>query len=95
MFNQTAYSPTHNNNLNINAVSGMLVKNHPKSFIVQCSLDSNTAKHLFNTSKPYWQSPKHQVVVLQVLLCGNDRVMCEIVFKENWDEPLTCGNVDE
>ena len=117
-YNQT-YRPTHNayNSLNINAVSGMLVKNHPKSFMVQCQFGSKMADRLFNTENPYWLVPKNgysysrwnkqrevngdkydyvdkDVVVLQTLLCGDDYVMCEIVFKEDWDELLTCGNAE-
>lgn len=90
MFN--TYNPTTNNSLNINAVGGMLVKNHPNSFIVQCQFGSEIAKNLFNTSSPEFYFKK--VVILQTLLCGNDRVMCEVVFKEDWDKPLTCGNAE-
>lgn len=90
MFN--TYNPTTNNNMNINAVGGMLVKNHPDSFIVQCQFGSNFAKNLFNTQCPEFHYRK--VVILQTLLCGNDRVMCEVVFKEDWDKPLTCGNAE-
>ena len=90
MFN--TYKPTTNNNLNINAVGGMLVKNHPKSFIVQCQFGSNIAQRLFNTSSPEFSF--REVVILQTLLCGDDRVMCEVVYKEYWDEPLTCGNAE-
>ena len=90
MFN--TYNPTTNNNLNINAVGGMLIKNHPKSFIVQCQFGSNIAKNLFNTSSPEFYFK--EVVILQTLLCGNDRVMCEVVFKKDWDEFLTCGNAE-
>ena len=113
MFN--TYRPTHNsyNSLNINAVSGMLVKNHPKSFMVQCCFGSKIANRLFNTEKPtfaiehtkyresrygcresYKEYEYKDVVVLQTLLCGDDRVMCEVVFKEDWDELMTCGNAE-
>ena len=90
MFN--TYNPTTNNNMNINAVGGMLVKNHPDSFIVQCQFGSEIAKNLFNTSDPTFRYKK--VVILQTLLCGDNRVMCEVVFKEDWDKPLTCGNAE-
>lgn len=115
-YNQT-YKPTNSayNSLNINAVSGMLVKNHPKSFMVQCQFGSKMFDRLFNTENPYWivhtdghcfnpysKERKNKgsdwhyedkdVVVLQALLCGDNRVMCEIVFKEDWDDPMTCGN---
>lgn len=86
------YNPITNNNMNINAVGGMLVKNHPDSFIVQCQFGSKIADNLFNTSDPTFRYKK--VVILQTLLCGNDRVMCEVVFEEDWDKPLTCGNAE-
>lgn len=109
MFNtyNSTYRPTHNayNSLNINAVSGMLVKNHPKSFMVQCQFGSDIADRLFNTERPtfrikhkkyrdakyygkesYYEYEYKDVVVLQTLLCGDNRVMCEIVFKEDWED---------
>ena len=111
MFDTTTntFKPSYNqsNSLNINAVSGMLVKNHPKSFIAQCQFGSEIAKNLFNKTNPQWGIYKgyhyekdeydyrksnriddyeyHDVVVLQVLLCGDNRVMCEVVYKEDWE----------
>ena len=58
MFDTTnnTFKPSYNqsNSLNINAVSGMLVKNHPKSFIAQCQFGSEIAKNLFNKTSPQW-----------------------------------------
>lgn len=85
----------------------MLVKNHKKSFIIQCKFGSEIANHLFNNANPQWCIYKgyhyetdkydyrksnrvdeyeyYDVVVLQVLLCGDDQVMCEVVYKEDWE----------
>ena len=90
MLNTYHNNPTTNNSFKINAVSGMLVKNHPDSFMIYCRMDSNTAKHLFNTDEPYISIDyiRRGVVILQVLLCGNDHVMCEVVPKECWHDEI-------
>ena len=111
MFDTTTntFKPSYHqsNSLSINAVSGMLVKNHSKSFIVQCQFGSEIAKNLFNKTNPQWSIYKgyhyekdkcdyrksnrvddyeyHYVVILQILLCGDNRVMCEVVYKEDWE----------
>lgn len=73
----------------INAVSGTLVKNHPKSrFVVAKSNDT-----LFNETRPRmsyytkhgWESV--DVVVLQAMLISDGNFLCEVVLLEDWNTP--------
>lgn len=93
MFNTSISNNSANTNLNINAINGMIVKNHPKSFIIKCDVDSVRFNNLFDRDNPmfrrYGTYNKYEpVVVLQVLLCGEKYVMCEIVYKKDWEEDM-------
>lgn len=62
----------------MNAVSGTIIKSHPKSQIRYCHLDSQLAGDLFG------RNPSH--VVLQAMLCGEKRVLVEIVSAKDFEE---------
>lgn len=48
MFNSNTYhAGNHTNNVNINAVTGAILKNHPKSWFERFNLKSDRAKALF------------------------------------------------
>ena len=74
------------NSLQINAVSGTLVKNHKKSRFVYASTQST----IFDEMNPrirftdgyFWK--EKEVVVLQAMIAGEGVFLCEIVMKEDF-----------
>lgn len=83
MFN--SYSA--NNSIKINAVSGTIVKNYRKSFILQFNMGSLMADHILSKD-PFMEKNyiKIPIVVLQVMLCGDKELLAEIMWKEDFDE---------
>ena len=78
-------------NTSINAVSGTLLKNHPKSFIKRFHLTSQYADNVLS-DKPFikgkYSMGKHEevpVVVLQVMLAGEGILVAEIVRESEYD----------
>jgi len=72
------------NTININAVSGTLIKSTEKSKIVRFHKDSNLATYMFDVEQPRRIKSKYDannenknVVVLQVMLCGSDEFLVE------------------
>lgn len=80
------FNTTNNNsfNYNINAVSGTLRKSHPKSYIVVRNVSKDTC--LFDESQPTAIYRGREVIVLQVMLTGNDRCLVEFVYKSDFEE---------
>ncbi len=89
--------------VNINAVSGTIVKNYKDSFILRFHMQSETARSLLDkepelTRKEVYHpsgSPYHTghtekigepVVVLQVMLCGEQELLAEVMWKEDFDK---------
>ena len=61
-------------NYNINAVSGTLRKSHPKPYI-------------FNDEKPrLFQYDNTEIVVLQVMLIGDNKAIVEYVNKNDFEK---------
>lgn len=94
MFNTTVVSNRFN--YNINAVSGTLRKSHPKSKITLQTLKDNL--RVFDPEQPNIytsaQYPHHRdIVVLQVMLCGDHQVLMEYVEKKDFEEGW--GNNDQ
>ena len=61
MFNSTYVrggNTTNNNNIEINSVTGTLVKNYRKSFFFKCKEDSDEARMLFDPQNPKIQVKK-------------------------------------
>ena len=61
MFNSTYVrggNATNNNNIEINSVTGTLVKNYRKSFFFKCKEDSDEARMLFDPQNPKIQVKK-------------------------------------
>lgn len=83
MFN--SYSS--NNSININAVSGTIVKNYRKSFILRFHMGSSMADCILSENpfieKSYSKIP---IVVLQVMLCGDGELLAEVMWKDDFDE---------
>lgn len=81
MFNTNVNVGGSHFNYNVNAVSGTLRKSHPKSKIVLKTLSKQPNE--FDPYEPstwiYEKRKNEPIVVLQVMLCGNDQVLIEIV----------------
>lgn len=102
MFDYNNNSSSYKFNYNINAVSGTIRKSHPKSRIELFDMNDDIISHhkdgrCINTN--YWGSTgweREDAIVLQVMLCGNCKVMIEFVKKEdfNLEENLEDRNMD-
>ena len=77
--------------VNINTVSGTIVKNYKDSFMLRFHIKSTIADLLFNI-KPRLQNGDYRgaeykpVVVLQVMLCGENELLAEVMWKEDFDK---------
>lgn len=77
--------------VNINTVSGTIVKNYKDSFILRFHIKSTLADQLFD-KKPkikegdYRDAEYKPVVVLQVMLCGEQELLAEVMWKEDFDK---------
>lgn len=68
---------SHSTRVNINAVSGLILKNHPKSWFSRFHLQSRAAECRL------CESGNKDIVVLQMLICGDMEVIAELVRKED------------
>ena len=89
MFNTTNY---HAGNTSINAVTGAILKNHPKSWFERFHLQSNRAKRLLveggDKGEPEGYSSYNSskaITVLQMVICGDMEVMAELVYKKDYE----------
>lgn len=101
MFNTSNYhAGNHTNNIKINAVTGAILKNHPKSWFERFHLNSNRAKELLvesghhATKKVYNDryfinetvaTPEKDITVLQMVICGDMEVMAELVYTKDYE----------
>lgn len=82
------------NTLNINACSGGIYKTYPKTFMCRFHLQSKLANSLlgpnpiYNFSTNEYESKWKEVVILQMVICGDMEVMAEIITKEDFDKIL-------
>lgn len=91
------------NNIELNAITGTIVKNYKDSFFKRFSLHDKIANQLFDEGGAYltkteskyvddksWNSYNYEtkipVVILQMMMCGKDEVLCELIFKEDFDK---------
>ena len=97
-YSQTQIRNSNTYNYNINAVSGTIRKSHPKSIITKVKLDDTildkvNPKYTVTTRKysgsndyhGYNDSQDYPVIILQVMLCGNDYCLVEFVKEEDFD----------
>lgn len=88
MFNR--YSVDNSQSIKINAVSGTIVKNYKESFILRFHMKSPLADKLLDVSPelkvPNTRSTYKPVVVLQVMLCGEQELLAEVMWKSDFDE---------
>lgn len=91
------------NNIELNAITGTIVKNYKDSFFKRFSLHDKIANQLFDEGgayltktetkyydnsnyKSYNSEVKIPVVILQMMMCGKDEVLCELIFKDNFEK---------
>ena len=89
MFN--SYSNSNHFSYKINAVSGTLRKSHPKSkFCVRTVDDKNC---IFDSKKPrlVWDQWAVEIVILQAMLTGENRLLVEYVEKQDFEEEKDNG----
>ena len=71
-------------NYNINAVSGTLRKSHPKSKIVIRTLSKDL--WIFDKDKPRLYENTNEIVILQIMLVGDNKALIEYVLKKDFNE---------
>ena len=104
MFNTSNYHAGNcTNNVSINAVTGAILKNHPKSWFERFHLNSDRAKQLLteggdkgietvNGEYCSWKKDNSEkaITVLQMVICGDMEVMAELVYKKDYE--MKIGN---
>ena len=89
-------------NLKINACSGGIYKTYKESWFQRFHLKSNLAESLFNNKNftevrnggthyeygrgTVYDLEKKEVIVLQMVICGEMEVIAELITKENFDK---------
>lgn len=75
-------------NYNINAVSGTLRKSHPKSKMIVRELTGHPCEFSSRNPQVYDSTIREykSIVVLQAMLCGDNKVLIEYVLKEDFEE---------
>ena len=81
MFN--SYSQHIGFNYNINAVSGTLRKSHPKSKICVRTVDKDN--YIFDEKKPSLTYGSEEIVILQAMLTGENKVLVEYVTRADFE----------
>lgn len=89
MFN--SYNVSNPQEVNINAVSGTIVKNYRDSFILRFHMKSAMAETVLSRNprlqeRDYRDSEYKPIVVLQVMLCGEQELLAEVMWKEDFDK---------
>ena len=87
--------------VDINAVGGTIIKNYRDSFMVRFNMKSKMGeallckdptmvkrieRHIDNTHCSWEEEIKEPVVVLQVMLCGEQELLAEVMWKEDFDK---------
>ena len=102
MFNSNSYSNTckPTQSVQINAVTGAILKNHPKSWFERFHLKSPKADSLLArgghraTEKVYNKQygfevnedkPDKDIIVLQMVICGDMEVISELVYRKDYE----------
>lgn len=92
------------NTLKINACSGGIYKTYRESWFESFHLDSHLARSLFRKEKCYYFADERcykdynfgskgkEVTVLQMIICGEEKVIAEIITKEDFDKYFKKGN---
>ena len=75
--------------IKINAVSGTILKNYKDSFIIRFHMKSELAKCVLSNDQDAYlkrDGRKCLIVVLQVMLCGDQELLAEIMWKNDFDK---------
>ena len=90
MLNSYKINNSFRQSFNFNAVSGTLIKSNPKSKMVRFHMNSSFARNFFDEDKPsYVSEGKYiDIVVLQVMLCGNEEFLAEFITKEEYENQI-------
>lgn len=99
MFN-SYYGGDTSQSVKINAVTGGILKNHPKSWFERFHLQSKRAEKLLKEAghkatkevpaswnKEYYittADPEHNIIVLQMMICGDMEVIAECVYERDY-----------
>ena len=85
-----------NTNIKINAVTGAILKNHPKSWFERFNLKSDRAKALLTEGghKAYRyfdkdRNPEKDITILQMVICGDMEVMAELVYTKDYEVEIS------
>jgi hypothetical protein len=99
MFNSYNIKPSQS--IKINAVTGAILKNHPKSWFERFHLKSPRADRLLTEGgdkarkKVYDEDyrlertvgdPENDIIVLQMVICGDMEVMAELIYRRDYEE---------
>jgi hypothetical protein len=91
MFN-TYHAGNCTNNIKINAVTGAILKNHPKSWFERFHLQSTRAEKLLceggHKYTHYYsgaREPDKDITVLQMVICGDMEVMAELIYTKDYE----------
>lgn len=99
MFNSYSSSYSASQNIKINAVSGAILKNHPKSWFERFNLKSPRADSLLKEGGHVGTSRKQSeysnysytvtdkdknIIVLQMMICGDMEVLAECVYEKDY-----------
>ena len=92
MFNNY-HAGNHTNNIKINAVTGAILKNHPKSWFERFNLKSKRAESLFQEGGHKFLSygdnaDKIGITILQMVICGDMEVMAELVYTKDYETEI-------
>lgn len=98
MFN--SHNVSNPQTVNINAVSGTIVKNYKDSFILRFHMKSEMANTIFDREprlkeRNFRDSKYKQIVVLQVMLCGEQELLAEVMWKEDFDKMFELQESEE
>ena len=82
-----------NTSVKINAVTGAILKNHPKSWFERFNLKSSRASQLLTSGGHEFDRWREEglykkykgITVLQMVVCGDMEVMAELVYTNDYN----------
>lgn len=89
-----SYNVSNPQTVSINAISGTIVKNYKDSFILRFNMKSEMASTVLCTNprlekggfSGFYNKEYKQIVVLQVMSCGEKELLAEVMWKEDFDK---------
>ena len=86
---------SYNQSIKINAVTGAILKNHPKSWFERFHLKSTRAEQLLCEGGHKYicysqgRESEKDIIILQMVICGDMEVMAELVYRKDYE--MKCG----